>query len=196
MKRESDRVQSGLDSKVSGNPGFHRRGRPYVKLFDSRHQLLGFLQTGRSQSGVVFSQPYLIDFFNRIILDGVAKLDGRQFSIFPPALLLLKIDVKGKRRRYPRLDGLLDFFRKTVLYLETHLPSSIGSSHLDIVNGGLLTEDREGKNQDKKEKSPSDHPSALTLSSHRFLPDPSRETSVGKRLLNLKPKKRRSRQGP
>ena len=116
---------------------------------------------------MVFSQFYLIDFLNGMVLDSVTKLDGRQFPILPPTSFLVKIDIKGERRRYPRLDGLLYLFRKTVLHIETDLPNPICLLQMDIFNRGLLTEGREGKDPDQKEKNPSDYPNVLTLVSHR-----------------------------
>jgi hypothetical protein len=67
------------------------------------------------------------------------------------------------------LDGFIHFFRKTILYNETDLPNPISPLHLDILNGGLLTEGRKGKNQDQKENDPPRHPNVPILRFHQFL---------------------------
>jgi hypothetical protein len=65
------------------------------------------------------------------------------------------------------LDGFFHLFRKTVLYDETDLPNPISLLHLDILNGGLLTEGRKGENQDQKEKNSSDDPWVLHAIFHK-----------------------------
>ena len=85
------------------------------------------------------------------------------FSILPPTSFLVKIDVKGEGRPYPGLDGLLHLFCKAVLHIETDLPNPICPLHLDIFNGGLLTEGREGRNQDEQKGHAACYPFFIVL---------------------------------
>ena len=96
----------------------------------------------------------------------MTELGRGHFPILPPASFLIKIDIKGEGRSYPRVDGLFHFPRKTILHVETDLPNPIAAFHVNVRDGSFLAEGGERKDQDQKEGDPANEPVILNPVPH------------------------------
>jgi len=151
MKRKANWVQLGLDPQFQDNAGCDEGRELDLRLVDPRHSLFRLFQAGDEQGFPALSQGHLIFIPDGVVSKAVMKLEGAYLSIPWPISLLINLKIEGEGRLDPGLDGLVHFFRKTILNRETHFPCAVGLLHADILNQCLFGESGQRKGQNQKE---------------------------------------------